>query len=177
MSCFGFGNDLVDSRGEDTRLFRFVEDTEFRGEAGIDGVVGDESAGHRVDGADECGADLFGSGNVAVIEQALLGLFDEVGGGTDMYAAAAEGLRLLQGYDLTQYTPALILLTDGQSGGSFSEFAQAYAELGQEVPVFSIMFGDADEEQLQELAQYTNARVFDGREDLTAAFRSVKGYN
>ena len=37
------------------------------------------------------------------------------------------------------------------------------------------MFGDADEEQLQELAQYTNARVFDGREDLTAAFRSVKG--
>ena len=101
----------------------------------------------------------------------------EVGGGTDMYAAAAEGLRLLQGYDLTQYTPALILLTDGQSGGSFSEFAQAYAELGQEVPVFSIMFGDADEEQLQELAQYTNARVFDGREDLTAAFRSVKGYN
>ena len=39
------------------------------------------------------------------------------------------------------------------------------------------MFGDADEEQLQELAQYTNARVFDGREDLTAAFRSVKGYN
>ena len=97
--------------------------------------------------------------------------------GEDALPGLAQGLRLLQGYDLTQYTPALILLTDGQSGGSFSEFAQAYAELGQEVPVFSIMFGDADEEQLQELAQYTNARVFDGREDLTAAFRSVKGYN
>ena len=44
-------------------------------------------------------------------------------------------------------------------------------------PVFSIMFGDADETQLEELARYTNARVFDGRENLTEAFRSVKGYN
>ena len=45
------------------------------------------------------------------------------------------------------------------------------------MPVFSIMFGDADETQLEELAEYTNARVFDGRENLTEAFRSVKGYN
>ena len=44
-------------------------------------------------------------------------------------------------------------------------------------PFFSIMFGDADETQLEELARYTNARVFDGRENLTEAFRSVKGYN
>ena len=101
----------------------------------------------------------------------------ETGGGTDMYAAAAEGLRRLRDYDLAQYTPAIILLTDGQSAGSFSEFEQAYAELGADVPVFSIMFGDADEEQLRELAEYTNARVFDGREDLIGAFRSVKGYN
>ena len=83
MSCFGLGDDLVYSCGEDTCLLRFVEDAELRGEAGIDGVVGDEPAGHRVDGADECGADLFGSSNVAVIEQALLGLLDEVGGGAD----------------------------------------------------------------------------------------------
>ena len=46
-----------------------------------------------------------------------------------------------------------------------------------DVPVFSILFGDAEEEQLDELAQLTNARVFDGREDLIGAFRSVKGYN
>ena len=83
VGCFGFGDDFIDRCGEDTRLFGFVEDAEFWGEAGVDGVVGDESAGHRVDGADECGADLFGSSNVAVIEQALLGLLDEVGGGAD----------------------------------------------------------------------------------------------
>ena len=101
----------------------------------------------------------------------------DVGGGTDMYTATVRGIELLKEYDLSQYTPAIILLTDGQSGGSFPDFESAYGELGAEVPVFSIMFGDADETQLEELAQYTNARVFDGRENLTEAFRSVKGYN
>ena len=101
----------------------------------------------------------------------------EPGGGTDMYAAAIQGLEELKNYDLSQYTPALILLTDGQSEGSFREFADAYQELGAQVPVFSIMFGDADESQLEDLAELTNARVFDGREDLVGAFRSVKGYN
>ena len=100
-----------------------------------------------------------------------------VGGGTDMYAAAIRAAELLQGYDLSRYTPAIILLTDGQSGGSFSQFQEAYSQLDAQVPVFSIMFGDADETQLEDLARYTNARVFDGRENLTEAFRAVKGYN
>ena len=101
----------------------------------------------------------------------------EVGGGTDMYAAAVRGIEMLEEYDLSRYTPAIILLTDGQSAGSPADFEEAYTEMGAEIPVFSIMFGDADETQLEELAQYTNARVFDGRENLTEAFRSVKGYN
>ena len=110
----------------------------------------------------------------------LEALYDEVasqdvGGGTDMYAAAMQGLYMLSYYDLSQYTPAIILLTDGLSGGSIADFKDVYEELGYEVPVFSIMFGDADETQLEELAEYTNARVFDGRENLTEAFRSVRG--
>ncbi len=102
---------------------------------------------------------------------------EDIGGGTDMYAAAEAGLRELENYDLSQYTPAIILLTDGQSGGSYRDFASAWESLGADVPVFSIMFGDADPEQLEEVADRTRARVFDGREDLTGAFRSVKGYN
>lgn len=112
----------------------------------------------------------------------LEGLYDVIqksrpGGGTDMYSAAIRGLEMLSEYDLSQYTPAIILLTDGQSGGSLATFESSYENFGQDVPVFSIMFGDADETQLEELAEYTNARVFDGRENLTEAFRSVKGYN
>ena len=114
--------------------------------------------------------------------QELEKLYDTIkqlrtGGGTDMYAAAERGLKMLEQYDLSQYTPAIIILSDGVSSGSFSDFEEAYQELGQEVPIFSIMFGDADETQLEELAACTNARVFDGRENLTEAFRSVKGYN
>ena len=73
----------------------------------------------------------------------------------------------------------MILMTDGMSNGStdFGDFQKFYRQEQIDVPVFSIMFGDAQESQLKELADLTNARVFDGREDLIGAFRSVKGYN
>ena len=98
-------------------------------------------------------------------------------GGTDLYAAAREALKVLQGYDLDRYTPAIILMTDGMSDGSYRSFRRDYEALGRDIPVFSIMFGDADPEQLEDLAELTHARVFDGRENLVEAFRSVKGYN
>ncbi len=41
------------------------------------------------------------------------------GGGTDMYRAMTEALITLETYDLNKYNPAIILLTDGESGGSF----------------------------------------------------------
>ena len=112
----------------------------------------------------------------------LEGLYEQVeeqtpGGGTNMYSAIVEGLDLLYSFDLSDYTPAIILLTDGQSGGSIDDIEPYYSDLGVSIPIFSIMFGDADESQLEELAEYSNARVFDGRENLTEAFRSVKGYN
>ncbi|HIX24319.1 MAG TPA: VWA domain-containing protein [Candidatus Lachnoclostridium avicola] len=100
-----------------------------------------------------------------------------VGGGTNMYEAAMEGLSMLSEYDLSQYTPAIILLTDGESLDSFDDFRDQYEAMGADVPVFSIMFGDAQPEQLEQLAELTNARVFDGRTNLTEAFRQVKGYN
>ena len=112
----------------------------------------------------------------------LEGLYERVeeqtpGGGTNMYSAIVEGLDLLYSFYLSDYTPAIILLTDGQSGGSIDDIEPYYSDLGVSIPIFSIMFGDADESQLEELAEYSNARVFDGRENLTEAFRSVKGYN
>ena len=102
---------------------------------------------------------------------------EEALGGTDIYAAAEEALRQLERYDLSQYTPAIILMTDGVSDGSFSDFQRYYEACGLDVPIFSIMFGSADPTQLEDLAELSNARVFDGREDLVGAFRSVKGYN
>lgn len=83
-----------------------------------------------------------------------------------------------ESYDPSKYTPALILMTDGASESRHKgEFEELYRDTNLDVPVFSIMFGEADPSQLQDLAELTNARVFDGRTDLVSAFRSVKGYN
>ena len=118
------------------------------------------------------------SGNGAELEALYTRVEEEpAGGGTNIYAAALKGLEELASYDLAEYTPAIILLTDGVSGGDSGQFLQEYESAGMDVPIFSIMFGDADPAQLEVLAQATNARVFDGREDLVGAFRSVKGYN
>lgn len=98
-------------------------------------------------------------------------------GGTDMYGAMIEALKTFRNYDLDKYNPAIILLTDGVSAGNFKDFKKAYEKMGKDIPVFSIMFGNAEPSQLEEVAKYTRARVFDGRENLAGAFRSVKGYN
>ena len=101
----------------------------------------------------------------------------QIAGGTDIYRAAAEALEIASGYDLTNYTPAIILMTDGRSNYNYSNFGEVWNRYEEDIPIFSITFGDADPSQLEELAKISGGRVFDGTKDLTAAFRSVKGYN
>ena len=101
----------------------------------------------------------------------------ETGGGTDIYEPISKAYEIAYEYDLTEYTPAVILMTDGRSMENERIFDNVLEEYGNDIPVFSITFGDADTAQLEVLAQKTQARVFDGTEDLTEAFRSVKGYN
>lgn len=102
-------------------------------------------------------------------------------GGTHLLEAGAAGLKeLAQVPNITEkYTPAIVLLTDGRGNGTMSmrEFADYYRDLNLDIPIFSIQFGDAQKEELQSLADLSKARVFDGRKDLTGAFRQVKGYN
>lgn len=103
---------------------------------------------------------------------------EEPTGGTDIYTAAKYSIELIEEkYDLSDYTASVILMTDGASTTlTKQDFEDFYLER-ENVPVFSIMFGSAREDQLDEIAALTNARVFDGRKDLVSAFRSVKGYN
>lgn len=101
------------------------------------------------------------------------------GGGTAMYEGLDTALRALSGYDLGRYTPAIILMTDGQANGSmgYRDFERAYRDSGMQVPVFCISFGSADKKELGRIAELTHARVFDGATDLIDAFRRAKGYN
>ncbi len=100
-------------------------------------------------------------------------------GGTDIYGAAVKALETGAGYDLSKYTPAVILMTDGRhnGGGNMQKLKNFYNSMVVKIPVFSIMFGDADEKELTEISKLTGGRVFDGRRDLIDAFRKVKGYN
>ena len=68
-------------------------------------------------------------------------------------------------------------MTDGRSNYNYSNFEEVWNRYEEDIPIFSITFGDADPGQLEELAKISGGRVFDGTKDLTAAFRSVKGYN
>lgn len=82
---------------------------------------------------------------------------------------------------LDRYFPAVILMMDGKSnqGPGFDGMQQHLSSVGLnlDLPVFSILFADADDSQLKQIASFTSGRVFDGRKDLIAAFKGATGYN
>jgi len=99
--------------------------------------------------------------------------------GTDIYQPVLAGVDELMKLDLSMYSPAIVLLTDGNSNSDFTfgHFEKAFRQFDVDIPVFSITFGNASKDQLQEIAELTNARVFDGTRDLSSAFKQAKGYN
>lgn len=118
-------------------------------------------------------------GNGKALEDVYETLTNErAGGGTNLYAAVLAGIEWLKKQDISGYSPAIVVLSDGRSADYLAdELRRVYDEWDRDVPIFSILYGDADDVQLQDLAGYSRARVFDGRSDLTAAFKAVKGYN
>ena len=69
-------------------------------------------------------------------------------------------------------------MTDGMSNaGSYTNLARKYNYMDKDIPIYSIMFGNAYEDELEEIANLTNAKVFDGKSDLLKAFKEVRGYN
>lgn len=101
-----------------------------------------------------------------------------VGGGTDIYLPAIEGLNILSQEDLDTYNTSIVLMTDGASNyNRLAQMSQKYRQIGKDIPIFSIMFGYAEEEQLQDIANVTNAKVFNGKTNLLEAFKQVRGYN
>ena len=69
-------------------------------------------------------------------------------------------------------------MTDGLNNvGTYRELQTFYAKLKNKVPIYSIMFGEANEYQMNKIAELSNAKVFDGKPDLVKAFKEVRGYN
>ncbi|PON19833.1 VWA domain-containing protein [Candidatus Entotheonella serta] len=99
------------------------------------------------------------------------------GGGTNMYEATKAALQSLQTYEaqMGQYHTAVIVMSDGKSDGSLQDIKSA--KLWRDIPVYTILFGEADPDQMHRLADATLGCMFDGRTDMIRAFRQAKGYN
>ncbi len=99
-------------------------------------------------------------------------------GATAIYDAGIKGLELLKNEDSDKYNLSIILMTDGEGNrGEYRDLQSTYDSIGKDIPIYSIMFGDARRSQLDGIARLTNAKVFDGKKDLVSAFKEVRGYN
>lgn len=101
---------------------------------------------------------------------------EKVGGTTALYDAIIYGLDILNS-ESDDYTKTIIAMTDGEVNvGSFVNLRNKY-QLSNNIPIYSITFGFASEEQLNMIANLSNAKVFDGKTNLLEAFKEVRGYN
>lgn len=99
-------------------------------------------------------------------------------GSTNLYGSLKSALSLLKNEQETDYNLSIILMTDGMGNvDTFNSFKNSYKNVNKDIPVYGILFGDADDSQLLEISEYTGGKVFDGRTDLLAAFKEVRGYN
>jgi len=102
----------------------------------------------------------------------------QTGGGTNIFGATRTAMNYLEEVRTEECLPSVIVMTDGRDGGGQYDVLANYIERSEgDVPIFGITFGDADAGQLEPLTVLTGSRIFDGTEDLIAAFRSAKGYN
>ncbi len=99
-------------------------------------------------------------------------------GGTALYPAVEKAISLLAYSDNTQYNTSVIVLTDGQGNvGRFDTLRSTYQQFDIDIPIYSIQFASADRAQLEQMAELSNGKVFDGTTSLIDAFMEVRGYN
>lgn len=105
-------------------------------------------------------------------------------GGTALYDAVFESLEhmLAERNKNPGYQYSVVAFTDGENnkGRSLTQFKRDYAALPEDVraiPVFMVLFGEANEADLKELVQITGGRVFDARRTpLYSVFKDIRAY-
>ncbi len=103
--------------------------------------------------------------------------------GTAIYDALAKAYEFLE-----QTVPlepdrafSVVLMTDGENntGAVYSDFEQKFKGLSagaKAIKLFPILFGEANNDEMNNLAALTGGRVFDGRKSLETAFKEIRGY-
>ncbi len=98
-------------------------------------------------------------------------------GGTNIYDSSKKALEILKD-ESDEYIKTVVLMTDGESNaGYFSDLNSYYNNNKLDIPIYSITFGSSSERQLREIANLTNAKIFDGKTGMISAFKEVRSYN
>ena len=105
-------------------------------------------------------------------------------GGTALYDAVFVSLQhmLQERKKNPAYQYSVVAFTDGENnkGRSLQQFKQDYAQLPEDVraiPVFMVLFGEANESDLKELVKITGGKVFDARRTpLYSVFKDIRAY-
>ena len=98
-------------------------------------------------------------------------------GGTNIYDSSKRALEILKD-ESEDYTKTVVLMTDGESNsGSFRDVERYYKLNNLTIPIYSITFGSSSETQLRQLADLSNAKIFNGKEGLIDAFKEVRSYS
>lgn len=108
----------------------------------------------------------------------------QMAGGTALYDSVLAGLEhmLEERKRNPDYQYSVVAFTDGKNnmGRRLDDFKRAYEQLPEDVrgiPVFMVLFGEAQEGDLKELVNITGGRVFDARKTpLYAVFKDIRAY-
>ncbi|CBG70500.1 MULTISPECIES: substrate-binding and vWA domain-containing protein [Streptomyces] len=102
-------------------------------------------------------------------------------GETAIYTSLRRAYEHLGAVDRDTFT-SIVLMTDGENteGASPADFDDFYGRLpdaARHIPVFPILFGDSDRDELEHIAEVTGGRLFDAtRGSLDGAFEEIRGY-
>ncbi|MBC8170856.1 MAG: VWA domain-containing protein, partial [Anaerolineae bacterium] len=99
-------------------------------------------------------------------------------GNTNIFDSTRLALTELKTLRTEDCLPSVIVMTDGQdNAGDWNALQQYINSAENDIPVFVITFGAADQTQLEPIINLTYGRIFNGTSDLVTAFRDAKGYN
>jgi Ca-activated chloride channel family protein len=105
-------------------------------------------------------------------------------GGTALFDAVYQSLQHMAAEKAKNpsYQYSVVAFTDGENnqGRTFAQFKQDYMALPEDaraIPVFMVLFGEANERELNDLVKVTGGRLFDARKTpLYSVFKDIRAY-
>lgn len=105
-------------------------------------------------------------------------------GGTALYDATLVALKSMMDERARNpgYQYSVVVFTDGErsAGREFAQFKREYAAMPEDVraiPVFWVLFGEANEAEMREAAKLTGGLVFDARKrSLYSVFKDIRAF-